>query len=247
MRGGMSRTGKKLLIAAFAALLVAFAAPTGASAKTLTTKGELTFSAPGPTTLPAMGSANLYPWNLFAFSMPGTTTSVEVTLNGLTHERASDLDALLVAPNGGRSVMFMSDVGDGTDIPPPGVTVTFRDGANNNAPIGSPLTSGTYKPTNGIDTNPDSFASPAPAGPYRTTLDRFTGQNPNGIWNLYLTDDNGDPVDPATGAVQSWALKVNSQLRTKVAKRKHRKKRSCKRFKKKRKRKKCRRKRKRRH
>ena len=246
MKSMRSRT--KLLIAAVVTV-AAFAMPASAGAKTVTTKGTLTFSAAGPTTLPAMGSANLYPWNLFAFAMPGTTTSVEVTLNGLTHERVSDLDALLVAPNGGRSVMFMSDVGNGTDIPPPGVNVTFRDGANNNAPIGSPLTSGTYKPTNGVDTNPDSFASPAPAGPYRTTLDRFDGQDPNGIWNLYLTDDNGDAADPATGAVSSYALKISSQLKTKVVKtkKKKRKRKSCKRFKKKKKRKKCRRKRKRRH
>jgi subtilisin-like proprotein convertase family protein len=235
-----------VLTAAVAALIIALAVPAGASAKTVTTKGSLTFSSPGPVTLPAMGPASLYPWNLFAFSMPGNTTSVEVTLNGLTHRRSTDLDALLVAPNGGRSVMFMSDVGDATDIPPPGVNVTFKDGATNNAPIGTPLRSGTYKPTNGIDTNPDAFASPAPAGPYSTTLGRFKGQNPNGIWSLYLVDDNGDPALPATGAVQSWALKVNSKLKTKVQKAKKRKKRSCKRFKSKKKRKKCRKKRKRR-
>jgi hypothetical protein len=240
-----SRT--KLLIALAAAALGLFAAPTGAGAKTITTKGTLTFGAQGPNNLPAMGSASLYPWNLFAFAMPGNTTSVEVTLNGLSHQRVSDVDALLVAPNGGRSVMFMSDVGDGTDIPSPGVNVTFRDGASNNAPIGSPLTSGTYKPTNGIDTNPDSFASPAPSGPYSTSLSRFDGQNPNGLWNLYLTDDNGDAVDPATGAVSSYALKISSQLKTKVQKAKKKKKRKkCKRFKKKRKRKKCKKKRKRR-
>lgn len=242
----MSRTGTKLVLVAAVGLLIALAAPAGAGAKTVTTKGTLTFTGVGPNALPAMGSASLYPWDTFAFALPGNTTSVEVTLNGLTHQRVSDLDALLVAPNGGRNVMFMSDVGDGTDINPPGVNVTFRDGASNNAPIGSPLTSGTYKPTNGIDTNPDAFASPAPSGPYSTSLDRFKGQNPNGLWSLYLTDDNGDPVDPATGAVQSFAVKISSQLKTKVKKAKKKKKRSCKRFKKKRKRKKCKRKRKRR-
>jgi hypothetical protein len=51
-------------------------------------------------------------------------------------------------------------------------------------------------------------------------------------------------MDPATGAVSSYALRISSQLKTKVAKRHKKKKKSCKRFKKKRKRKKCRRKRK---
>jgi subtilisin-like proprotein convertase family protein len=240
----MNRTGTKLLLVALAAVLVALAVPAGAGARTITTKTTLTFSGQGPNNLPAMGSANLYPWNLFAFALAGNTTSVEVTLNGLTHQRVSDLDALLVAPNGGRNVMFMSDVGDGTDILPPGVNVTFKDGANTNAPINTPLTSGNFRPTNGVGSDPDAFASPAPSGPYGTALSRVKGQNPNGLWSLYLTDDDGQAVDPATGAVQSYALKINSELKTKVVTKK-RKKRGCKRFKKKKRRKKCKRKRKR--
>jgi subtilisin-like proprotein convertase family protein len=242
-----TRTRTKLLLAACAVAIVALALPATGSAKTktVTTKTSLTFTGTGPNVLPAMGSATSYPWNVVAFALAGKTTGVEITLNGLTHERVSDLEALLVAPNGGRNVLFMSDVGDDTDIPPPGINVTFKDGANTNAPIGVPLVPGNFRPTNGFGTDPDAFAPPAPAPSYGTSMARLKGQNPNGLWSLYLTDDNGDPLDPGTGSVASFALKINSQLKTKV-KTKKRKPRGCKRFKSKKKRKKCQRKRKRR-
>jgi hypothetical protein len=239
------RTRTKLCLIACAVALVALALPATGSAKTVTTKTTLTFTGVGANPVPAMGSASLYPWSVVAFGLAGKTTGVEITLNGLTHERVSDLEALLVAPNGGRNVMFMSDIGDGTDIPPPGINVTFKDGANTNAPIGVPLISGNFRPTNGFGSDPDAFAPPAPSPSYGTSMGRLKNQDPNGLWNLFLTDDNGDALDPATGSIASFALKINSQLKTKVQKTKRKKKRGCKRFKSKRKRKKCKRKRKR--
>lgn len=235
----------KLTLACCAAAVAVALVPAGAPAKTITQNTSAAFgSAGGPNTLPASGSATIYPWNIQVFGLLGKITDVDVTLTGLSHERVTDLEALLVAP-GGRNVMFMSDVGDGTDIPPPGVNVTFDGGANTSAPIGVPLISGTFRPTNGFGTDPDAFGPPAPTGSYGTSFSRFKSQEPNGIWSLYLTDDDGNAADPATGSLQGWAVKVSSRLKTRVATPK-RKKRGCKRFKSKRKRKKCKRKRKRR-
>ncbi len=49
--------------------------------------------------------------------------------------------------------------------------------------------SGTFRPTN-IGAA-DTFAAPAPAGPYGTTLAAFNGTNPNGNWRLFVVDDLG--------------------------------------------------------
>lgn len=218
----------KLLFVSCVVGIAALAIPTAASAAT-TTK---TFSTTGPLALPASGVPGLYPWTINASGLSGNTSDVNVTLTGLSHERVSDLDALLVGPNGGRNVLFMSDVGDGTDIPAPGINLTFDDSAGGNAPVGLPLVAGTYRPTNaGID--PDPFAVPAPAVPYGSTMAALKGASPNGAWNLYLTDDDGDVGDPASGVLNGWSLKIAATTTTtkKVKKKKttttHR--RSCRR------------------
>jgi subtilisin-like proprotein convertase family protein len=190
-------------VAAFAAL--AIAAPAGAAS---TTK---TFSTTGPLALPASGVPGLYPWtiNVAGFGSTATTSDVNVTLTGLSHERVSDLDVLLEAPGSGRNVLFMSDVGDDTDIPAPGINLTFDDSAQGNAPVGVPLVAGTYRPTNaGVD--PDPFIAPAPAGPFGATMAALKGGSPNGGWDLYLTDDDGNVSDPAAGILNGWSLRITS-------------------------------------
>jgi hypothetical protein len=170
-----------------------------------------TFSTSGPLALPPSGVPGLYPWTINAagFSSGYTTSDVNVTLTGLSHERVSDLDALLVAPGSGRSVVFMSDVGDDTDIPAPGINLTFDDSANGNAPVGVPLVAGTYRPTNaGVD--PDPFVAPAPTGPFGATMAALKGGNPNGGWGLYLNDDDGNAGDPAAGVLGGWSLRITA-------------------------------------
>jgi hypothetical protein len=185
--------------------VLAIASP--ASAAT-TTK---TFSTSGPLMLPASGVPGLYPWTITVagFSSGANTSDVNVTLKGLSHERVSDLDALLVAPGNtsARTVLFMSDVGDDTDILAPGIDLTFDDSASGNAPVGVPLVAGTYKPTNaGLD--PDPFIAPAPAGPFGTAMAALKGGSANGAWSLYLTDDDGNATDPASGVLTGWSLKI---------------------------------------
>jgi hypothetical protein len=131
---------------------------------------------------------------------------VNVALNGVSHTRVSDLDALLVAPNGGGSSLFMSDIGDDTDVA--AANLVFDDSAAANAPIGTALTAGTYRPTNGDGADADAFGAPAPAGPFGATLASAANGNPNGTWSVYLTDDDGAGVDPGTGTIESLALTV---------------------------------------
>jgi subtilisin-like proprotein convertase family protein len=212
------RSRTRVVCVSCVALIAVVALPTIASAAT-TTK---TFSTTGPLALPPSGVPGLYPWNIAVSGLSGTTSDVNVTLTGLSHTRVSDLDALLVSPTGG-SALFMSDVGDDTDIPVPGINVTFDDGASGNAPVGAPLTAGTYRPTNaGLD--PDPFIPPAPAGNppgvYGSSLATFKSVSPVGDWSLYLNDDDGVGVDPGTGMLQGWSLKITSTTTSTTKKKK---------------------------
>jgi len=102
----------------------------------------------------------------------------------MSHTYPVDLDILLVGPTGA-SVILMNDIGGGYDIN--SVNLTFDDAAANSLPIGSQITTGTYKPTsNGAAY---SFPSPAPSGPYGSLLAAFAGLDPNGDWKLFVVDD----------------------------------------------------------
>ena len=192
----------RIALASALAAIAAIVIPAGAGATTGT------FSATGPNAIPASGSATTYPWNVVVSGLPGTTTDVNVALNGVSHTRVSDLDALLVAPNGGGSSLFMSDIGDDTDVA--AANLVFDDSAAANAPVGAALAAGTYRPTNGDGADADAFGAPAPAGPFGATLASAANGNPNGTWSVYLTDDDGAGVDPGTGTIESLALTVTT-------------------------------------
>jgi PKD repeat protein len=159
---------------------------------------------PANTTLiriPDSGIASPYPSAISVAGLPSNPSKVTVTVTGISHTYPDDLDILLVGP-GGQKVLLMSDASGGADAN--NVTLTFDDAAASNLPDSSGIVSGTYKPT---DFEPgDIFPSPAPAGPYGTTLSAFNGLNPNGTWSLYVLDDAaGDSGSISAG----WSLKFS--------------------------------------
>jgi hypothetical protein len=96
----------------------------------------------------------------------------------------------------------MSDVGGGADVS--GVGLTLDDEAAGTLPNGTRISSGSYKPTQGTAENnrprPASLPSPAPAGPYGTSLSVLDGADPNGTYSLYVYDDAaGDAGQLASG------------------------------------------------
>lgn len=136
----------------------------------------------------------------------GAVNKVTVTLTGLTHRWARDLDVLLVGP-AGQKVVLLSDSG-GPQLADD-VTLTFDDGAASNL-TSAALASGTFRPTNLADSEPtgaDTFASPAPLGPYSSALSAFNGSNPNGVWTLYVVDDF--PSSDG-GSLTGWSLSIES-------------------------------------
>jgi subtilisin-like proprotein convertase family protein len=148
-------------------------------------------------------AASPYPSAIVVPATAGTITKVTVTIYGLTHARQSNLDILLVGPLG-QTVLLMSDIGGGASVE--NVNLTFDDAAAvslTTDPV--PITTGTYKPSNAV--NPDSFTTPAPLGPYGSTLSVFNGTIPTGTWSLYVMDDQ----EKNTGSISGgWRLSLQT-------------------------------------
>jgi len=157
----------------------------------------------GAITVPSTaGAATPYPSNIFVTGFSGNAGSVTVQLNNISSSGIPQTDLLLVGPTGAAIVPFAS-VGDGSTIS--GVNVTLDDTASSLIPGGSPLVSGSYKPTSITGNNILVFPAPAPAitaANYAATdgtatlTSEFAGTAPNGTWALYAMDNSG--MGPAT-------------------------------------------------
>jgi T5SS/PEP-CTERM-associated repeat protein len=157
---------------------------------------------PSPPVLINDGSATPYPSPLTVSGLNGTITEVTVTLSGLAHSRSDDLDMLLVGP-GGQRVMIMSDAG-GLFFGLTNATLTLDDAAPDFLPDSTAITNGTYRPTDYENT--DTLSPPAPARPYALALSTFNGTDPNGVWSLYIQDDQSQFI----GSLARWSLQIHT-------------------------------------
>lgn len=168
----------------------------------------------GPITVSSTaGAATPYPSNIFVTGLSGNIGSVTVNLNNISASTSNmqDVDMLLVGPTGAAIVPFAS-VGDGTSIM--GVNITLDDSASSLIPGGSPLTSGSYKPTSITGSTSLIFPSPAPtigAANYAATdgaatlTSQFGGTAGNGTWALYVMDNSAnDDIHFAGG----WCVNI---------------------------------------
>lgn len=154
-----------------------------------------TFTSTAPITIPGSGAATPYPSLLQVGGLRlGRIQDVNATVRGLTHEVVSDLDIILVAPNGRSAVGLLSTVGAGAE----NVTLVFDDQAASFLPQAN-LVSGIYKPT---------MPGVAPS-PETATLRAFTGLNPNGAWRLYVADH----FSGLGGSIAGWALTIKARVR----------------------------------
>lgn len=138
----------------------------------------------------------------------GRILDVNLTLKGVAHLFPADIDIMLVAPNG-KAAIVMSETGD--DFSVTGLTITLDDQAPTPLPELTRLTSGTYRPRNYDGSEPDKFPAPAPQGVTATSLDTFTGLNPNGQWKLYVVDDEEIDSGMITGG---WSLTITARVTT---------------------------------
>lgn len=160
-----------------------------------------------------LGTATPYPSTINVAGMVGTISSVSVTLNNLQHFWASDIDILLVSPEGRKFVM-MSDIGGDAGFDST-ATITLTDSATASLPSdnGVAIQTGSYKPTN-VNAD-DEFPSPAPAAPYNnaapagtaTFASVFNGGSPNGEWKLYVRDDSSGAGGTIFGG---WCLDITT-------------------------------------
>ncbi len=171
--------------------------------------GNIAITEPGT----APNAATPYPSTITVSGM-GIISSARVTLYNLSHSFPDDLDILLVGP-GGQKFIILSDAGGGTDAVD--VTLTLDDTAAGTVPNSfapTALTSGTFDPTDySPETGTETFPAPVPAGtnlsPAPTSTNTFTsvfgGTNPNGVWSLYVVDDETGDVGNIAGG---WGLQL---------------------------------------
>ena len=180
-----------------------------------------TFTSPGGVTFingNGITPAGTYPSTINVSGLSGTISSLTVTLTGLTHPRPDDIDILLVGPNGGKMVI-MSDVGGVNALN--NVTLTLDDSAASLMPDSGQISSGSYKPSNVDSTVADTFAAPAPAGPYSLSAPAgsatlgtvFAGASPNGAWSLYIVDDAAGPTGQSA-SLTSWSVNITTTTAT---------------------------------
>jgi hypothetical protein len=149
----------------------------------------------GALQLPARGAtrgkAGDYPWTVAVRELDArTVSSVSVELHGLSHERPSDLDIWLEAPDG-TVVTLLSDVGG--DEPVAGVDVVIEAGAPDAGRRGLGL---QVAPTD-LEVDSQRKGAVAPA-----SLDPLAGVRARGRWRLLVADD----TTGATGTLESWTL-----------------------------------------
>jgi hypothetical protein len=174
------------------------------------------FSNPAPVGLvesnPPPTAASPYPSGLTVTGLTGwKVAKATVTLHELSHTFPSDINMLLVGPQG-QSAILMSQTGGQNRYSVTNLTLTLDDDATNSLPIDTGLSSGTFRPTNGYlalgwPHFPYDFPAPAPAGNSNSPalLGTFKNTDPNGVWSLFVVDDStGDTGSIAGG----WSLSV---------------------------------------
>jgi len=170
------------------------------------------------------GAASLYPSTITPTGLLGTVNKVTVKLNGLAHTFLSDIDVLLVAPNG-TAVVLMSDACTFFQTTAP-VTLTFDDAAPAPLPpTGCLVIPATLKPFNnlqdnpqfGCDPDPDVFPAPAPPGPTAggyapgpqmlSSFNTMSAAVAMGTWSLFVYDDCATETGSINGG---WTLDILS-------------------------------------
>ncbi len=153
------------------------------------------------------GPATRYPMTINVFGQPTNLNSVAVTLWALSHSRSADLNLLLLSPSGKR-IVLMSNIGGTNGVN--GVIITFTQ-AWSQPSQSDAIQSGehsNYGPSNyGQKTPQIPFG--LPAGNFSSNLNDLVGDDPNGVWRLYIYDDiQPGGIGQLSG---SWTLDLTFQ------------------------------------
>jgi subtilisin-like proprotein convertase family protein len=146
-------------------------------------------------------AASSYPSSCTISGQGTSITDVNLVFTGLSHSYPDDLDILLVGPTGA-SAIVMSDAGGGGDVV--NVDLTLDDEAAGSLLDASQIVSGSFRPAN-FGTG-DTWPAPAPVPGSGSLLSAFDGTDPNGVWNLYVYDD--EALD--SGSLTNWSLSITT-------------------------------------
>jgi large repetitive protein len=210
-----SNAGQWRAVAVAGGLVLAVAgAPAGGAEKRLTEELQVggggsnisyAFTNPAPIPIVDNAPATLYPSQMTVTGLVGAIRDAVVTIRDLSHTFPDDIDMMLVSPAGTR-VMLQSDAGGFTAAAGQGYAFgnsVVTDGVH--IPDTAAITNRSYLPADyggGLEAMP----SPAPPVVYHVSTMAFAGENPNGIWRLYVRDD--EAFD--TGAIAAgWGLALN--------------------------------------
>jgi subtilisin-like proprotein convertase family protein len=165
---------------------------------------------PNRSSEPANGPADPYPSTISVDGFrKAKLVDVDLTLRGFSHEFPTDVDIMLVAPDG-RNAVVMSDVGG--EILVGNLTLELDDQASSPLPGEQELENGPFQPTNEFNNSADEFPAPAPVAGDNVALSTFNGINPNGQWQLFINDDGaGDLGNLSDG----WTLTITAKEKRK--------------------------------
>lgn len=135
---------------------------------------------------------------------PGTISSVYVSINGLSHTHAGDIDIAIESPSG-KFVVLMSDSCGAEDLNSVGYEFN-PDPFWPLFPQASGCSSGVYQPVN-YGVGADTFST-APGAIFSSDLSAFIGDDPNGLWKLHIEDDSGGD----SGSLASWSVGVETNV-----------------------------------
>ncbi len=205
----LARLRRSRLAAASVGMIAVLGAALVATAPPATSDGPTVFVQPNDITINDNAGATPYSSDLQVAGMNGVITNVRATINNINHDYPDDIQMLLVSPSGDK-VELMNDHGSGGALT--GQTLTFRDDGSV-LPTNSQINTGNYVPAD--DDTPDAddafcsdfsdtYAAPAPAGPYSHSMATFNGDIARGTWKLYVVDDCG----VFSGTINAWRLRI---------------------------------------
>lgn len=154
-----------------------------------------TFSNASSITIPDSGPATPYPSPVTVSGLTGRISDMTVTVQGITHTAIGDVVMLLRAPSGD-AILLYGGPGCGGNVS--AINMAFAD---TGAATSGSCSTGTWRPDGGA-----TALTGAGGTGNISKLARFRGQDPNGVWNLYVEDRYGGDVGTATG----WALQVTT-------------------------------------
>jgi hypothetical protein len=174
------------------------------------------FSNTTAVTTPGSGKATPYPSSIQVSGFKkGKIQKIRVFLNAYSAPVPDNIDVMLSATQiSGQTAVIMSDVGAAVAVSD--IDLILEDDATTSLPDDAvpPLVSGTYKPTN-YNGTAESFPSPAPTPSGNSALSVFNGANPNGTWQLWVTDDPGNGPAAFAGG---WSIEITAQVKKKKKK-----------------------------